>query len=56
MVREAIKETGRSHGVITRVAIQLSVGSETARGWTRQSADRWPGTIADMDKIGRAHV
>lgn len=28
MVRETIKETGQSHGVITRVSIQLGIGSE----------------------------
>jgi transposase-like protein len=28
-VREAIKGTGQSHGVITRVSVQLGVGSET---------------------------
>jgi transposase len=37
MVRETIKETGRSHGVITRVAVQLGVGSETVRGWVKRA-------------------
>jgi transposase len=37
MVREAIKEGGRSHGVITRVSVQLGVGSETVRGWVKRA-------------------
>lgn len=37
MVREAIKESGRSHGVVTRVAVQLGLGSETLRGWVKQA-------------------
>jgi len=31
MVREALKESSRSHGVVTRVASQLGLGSETLR-------------------------
>ncbi len=38
MVQEAIKETGRSHGVVTRVSVQLGVGSETLRAWVKQAA------------------
>jgi transposase len=37
MVREAIKESGQSHGVVTRVAIQLGLGSETLRSWVKQA-------------------
>jgi transposase len=37
MVRETIKETGQSHGVITRVSIQLGIGSETLRGWMKRA-------------------
>jgi transposase len=37
MVRETIKETGRSHGVVTRVAVQLGIGSETLRAWVKQA-------------------
>ena len=38
MVREAIAESGgERHGVITRVAIQLGVGSESLRGWFKQA-------------------
>jgi transposase-like protein len=29
LVREALKETGQSQGVLTRVSVQLGVGSET---------------------------
>lgn len=38
MVQEAIKETGRRHGVVTRVSVQLGIGSETLRDWVRQAA------------------
>ena len=37
MVKEAIKETGRRHGVVTRVSVQLSIGSETLRSWVKQA-------------------
>jgi len=31
MVEETIKQTGERHGVVTRVAVQLGLGSETLR-------------------------
>jgi len=37
MVRQALRESGRSHGVVTRVAGQLGLGSETLRKWVRQA-------------------
>lgn len=38
MVGEAIAENGgERHGVITRVAIQLGVGTESLRGWVKQA-------------------
>ena len=37
MVREALKESSRSHGVVTRVAGQLGLVSETLHKWVRQA-------------------
>ncbi len=37
MVQEAIKESGRRHGVVTRVSVQLGIGSETLRWWVKQA-------------------
>ena len=37
MVREALRESSRSHGVVTRVAGQLGLGSGTLRKWVRQA-------------------
>jgi transposase len=37
LVQEAIKESGRRHGAVTRVSVQLGVGSETLRAWVKQA-------------------
>ena len=37
MVLETIKETGQRHGVVTRVGLQLGIGSETLRHWVKQA-------------------
>ncbi len=37
MVAETIQETGERFGVITRVARQLGVGTESLRGWVAQA-------------------
>ncbi len=37
MVQEAIKEDGRRHGVVTRISVQLGIGSETLRSWVKQA-------------------
>ena len=37
MVQETMKETGERHGVVTRVAVQLGLGSETLRHWVKQA-------------------
>jgi transposase len=37
MVEETIKQTGERHGVVTRVAVQLGLGSETLRHWLKQA-------------------
>jgi transposase len=37
MVEETIKQTGQTHGVVTRVAVQLGLGSETVRHWVKQA-------------------
>ena len=36
MVLETIKETGERHGVVTRVGLELGIGSETLRHWGGQ--------------------
>lgn len=55
MVQEAIQQSGESHGVITRVARQLGIGSESLRSWVRQAevdAGQRPGTTTeDAQKI-----
>jgi transposase len=55
MVQEVRRETGESHGVITRVAKELVVGAESLRGWVNRAeidAGRRPGTTtADAEKI-----
>jgi transposase len=51
MVREAIAQNNnRSHGVLTRVSVDLGVGSETLRGWVKRAdvdAGRRPGITTD---------
>jgi transposase len=50
MVDEAIKQTGQRHGAITRISVQLGIGSETLRSWyTRAEIDRGdrPGVTTD---------
>jgi transposase len=37
MVQETIQQTGERFGVITRVARQLGIGTESLRGWVRQA-------------------
>jgi len=37
MVLETIEQTGESLGVITRVARQLGIGSESLRSWVRRA-------------------
>ena len=37
MVRETVAEKGERFGVITRVARQLGIGSESLRSWVRQA-------------------
>ena len=37
MVLETIKEAGQRHGVVTRVGLQLGIGSETLRHWVKKA-------------------
>ena len=60
MVQETMKETGERHGVVTRIAVQLGLGSETLRHWVKQAeidGGQRPGTttkdqqrIAELEK------
>jgi transposase len=50
LVFETIEAEGRSFGVITRIARQLGIGSESLRQWVRQAevdAGARPGTSTD---------
>jgi transposase len=55
MVLETIKETGERHGVVTRVGLELGIGSETLRHWVKKAeVDRGlrPGvTTSDRQRI-----
>jgi transposase len=37
MVLETIKATGERHGVVTRVGLELGIGSETLRHWVKRA-------------------
>jgi transposase len=55
MVQQAIQESGERFGVITRVARQLGVGTESLRSWVRQAEvdqGQRPGTSTqDKERI-----
>ena len=57
MVQEVRRETGESHGVITRVAKELGVGAESLRGWVNRaeidSGRRQGTTSADAQRIAQ---
>ena len=57
MVQEIRSETGESHGVITRVARELGVGTESWRGWVNRAeidSGKRPGTTtADAERIAK---
>jgi transposase len=57
MVQEIRRETGESHGVITRVARELGVGPESLRGWVNRAEidlGNRPGTsTADAERIAK---
>jgi len=55
IVLETIKATGERHGVVTRVGLELGIGSETLRHWVKRAeVDQGlrPGvTSADQQRI-----
>jgi transposase len=55
MVQEIRRETGESHGVITRVAKELGIGAESLRGWVNRAeidaGHRAGTTTADAARI-----
>jgi transposase len=55
MVLETIQQTGERFGVITRIAHQLGIGSESLRSWVRQAevdAGQRPGvSTAEQQRI-----
>jgi transposase len=57
MVQEIRRETGESHGVITRVARELGIGTESLRGWVNRAdidSGKRPGTSsADAERIAK---
>ena len=57
MVQEIRRETGESHGVITRVARELGVGTESLRGWVNRAeidSGKRPGTsTSDAERIAK---
>lgn len=53
MVQEAAEQSGESFGVITRIARQLGIGSESLRNWVKQAeidGGQRPGTSTDEAK------
>lgn len=57
MVQEVRRESGESHGVITRVARELGVGTESLRQWVNRAevdSGSRPGTsTADAQRIAQ---
>ena len=55
MVQVTMKETGERHGVLTRIAVQLGLGSETLRHWVKHpgiDGGQRPGiTTKDQQRI-----
>jgi transposase len=57
MVQEIRRDSGESHGVVTRVARELNIGVESLRQWVKRAdvdEGRRPGTsTADAEKIAK---
>ncbi len=48
MVFEAMEFSGESFGVITRIARQLDIGSESLRNWAAGAGRRWAAAGDDV--------
>ena len=58
MVFEAYEQSGERHGVVTRIAAQLGIGTESLRQWVKQAevdGGKRPGTTT-ADKLRIAQL
>jgi transposase len=55
MVQQAIEESGERFGVITRVARQLGIGTESLRSWVGQAEERIAALEREVRELRRAN-